>query len=121
MNKKKQLIIACIAIIAVLAFGLWGIDIFKSYLTVSQVKEGSYLGKIVEVKGRVKKGTVEVNATAVYFNLTDYINEIAVEYNGELPVQLAADREVIVTGILISQERIQASKIITSCTSKYIN
>lgn len=119
MNKKNQLIIACVAIIAVLFIGFWGVDIFKGYLTVSQVKQSNYLGKIIEVKGKVKKGTLQVNATSAYFILTDYVNDLSVEYKGELPVQLTADKEVIVTGTLISQEKIEASKIYTSCASKY--
>jgi cytochrome c-type biogenesis protein CcmE len=113
--------VACIAILAVLILSLWDVGIFKGYLTVSEVKQGNYLGKIIEVKGRVKKDTLEINTTGAYFNLTDYINEIAVEYNGDLPVRLAVDKEVIVTGALISREKILASKIVTSCTSKYIS
>ncbi len=119
MRKKNQLIIASVAVVAVLFAGLWGVDIFRSYLTVSDTKQSDYLGKIVEIKGRVKKGTVEENATITTFVLTDYSNDISVEYNGKLPVQLAADKEVFVTGTLISREKIEASKIVTGCSSKY--
>ena len=72
MRKKNQLIVASVAVVAVLFVGLWGVDIFKSYLTVSEAKQGDYLSKIVEIKGRVKKGTVQENATSTAFVLTDY-------------------------------------------------
>ncbi|UZE92196.1 MAG: cytochrome c maturation protein CcmE [Methanosarcinales archaeon] len=119
MKKRDKVIIGVAAVIIICIIGLWGVGT-TGYLTVSEVtSDPQYIGTEVQVKGIVKEGTLQVNLSETSFVLTDRSAEINVEYTGEKPVTLAGGKDVVVIGTLVSNEKIEARKIVIGCPSKY--
>jgi len=120
LKKRDKVIIGVAAVIIICTIGLWGVGT-TGYLTVSEVaSDPQYIGTEVQVKGIVKEGTLQVNLSETSFVLTDRSAEINVEYTGEKPVTLAGGKDVVVIGTLVSNEKIEARKILTECASKYV-
>jgi len=119
LKKRDKVIIGVVAVIIICIIGLWGVGT-TGYLTVSEVtSDPQYIGTEVQVKGIVKEDTLQVNLTSTLFVLTDRSVDINVIYTGEKPVNLASGKDVVVIGTLVSNEKIEARKILTECASKY--
>ncbi|MDI6902601.1 MAG: cytochrome c maturation protein CcmE [Methanocellales archaeon] len=119
MKKRNKVVLGIVAIVVIMIIGLWGID-FGGYLSVSEAKNPQYVGRDVEVKGIVKEGTLKIDVHSTSFVLTDGKADIQVEYIGDRPVNVAEGKDVVVYGKLISNEEIEARKIILGCPSKYV-
>jgi cytochrome c-type biogenesis protein CcmE len=84
--------------------------------------DATYVGKTVKVGGLVLKDSVKKDGKTVTFTIYEKDkkhSQITVVYSGQLPSQFGSDIEAIVDGKLVSQERIEADRLVTKCPSKY--
>ncbi len=92
------------------------------YLTVAEAADTETLGgtDIVRVKGTVRHGSVQWDATELRltFTLGDDQHHLPVRYHGIVPDLFAEDREIIVEGRL-GPTGITAEALLASCPSKY--
>jgi len=124
MDKKQKTLVAVIVIVAVSVIGLWGVDISQGYLMVSELTSDpqQYVGHKVDTMGSIKDGTLNITPDIISFVLTDLEDEtieIYVEYTGDLPAPLSEDKNVSLSGIMVSDNKIEANKIVVGCPSKY--
>lgn len=120
-GKKIYIIIGVIIIVVVLIIGFWGVHGGESYPTVSDVLKdvNKYLNKDVEVKGKVKKDSIDpMNRT---FILTDGDKDLKINYTDILPSNFEEEKEVVIRGKLFQRTELilEAEEIIVGCPSKY--
>ncbi|SES66847.1 cytochrome c-type biogenesis protein CcmE [Methanococcoides vulcani] len=124
MDKKRKTIFTIIAIIAVMAIGLWGVDVEQGYYTVSDITANpqEHLGQKVNTMGIVKNGSLSISPEMTTFTLADAEDEnyeINVEYSADLPANLAEGKSISLTGTMVSETMIDAEQIVMGCPSKY--
>lgn len=122
-NKKKKTLFAIAFISAVAVVGLYGVD-SSGYLSVSELLSDppAHVGQEVNAMGIVEYGSIEMVPGMTLFELRDEDVEslkVRVEYTGDLPSNLAEGAQVSISGIMVSEDTIEASKIVTGCPSKY--
>lgn len=69
--------------------------------------------------GTVANGSVTYKNTSIVFNLTDEETVIKVNYTGSPPQNFQEGTQVVVIGELISQNTLQAPRMLIKCPSKY--
>lgn len=121
LGKKIYIIIGVIIIVVVLIIGFWGVHGGESYPTVSDVLKdmNKYLDKDVEIKGNVKKDSIDLmNRT---FILTDGDKDLKINYTDLLPSNFEEEKEVVIRGRLYQRTELilEAEEIIVGCPSKY--
>jgi len=122
-NKKKKTLLAIAFIFSVAIVGLYGVD-SSGYLSVSELLSDphAHVGQEVNAMGIVEYGSVEMVPGMTMFELRDENAEslkVSVEYTGDLPSNLAEGEKVSISGTMVSEDTIEASKIVTGCPSKY--
>ena len=122
-NKKKKTLFAIAFIFAVSIVGLYGVD-SSGYLSVSELLSDplAHVGQEVNAMGIVEYGSLETVPGMTLFELRDEDAEnskVRVEYTGDLPSNLAEGAKVSISGTMVSEDTIEASKIVTGCPSKY--
>ncbi|WP_407357123.1 cytochrome c maturation protein CcmE [Methanolobus sp. WCC5] len=124
MDKKQKTIMA-IAFIAIVGFvGLWNVDLSQSYLMVSELSSdsGMYIGHDVNTMGVIKDGTLHISTGGTSFALLDLEDpsfEMNVEYTGSLPANLVEGQSISISGKMVSDDLIEANRIVMGCPSKY--
>lgn len=108
MNKRKQTrLFSIVGLLAIVSLGV--------YLILSNLEDNivffyppSDIEKIANSKGKVRVGgLVEENSiitlapNKIRFTLTDYQNNIIVEYTGILPVLFRAKQGIVAEGLLV--------------------
>ncbi|NYT19466.1 MAG: cytochrome c maturation protein CcmE [Methanosarcinales archaeon] len=124
MDKKRKTILTIIAIVAVMAIGLWGVDVEQGYYMVSDITTNpqEHMGQKVNTMGIVKNGSLIISPEMTTFTLVDAedeSSEINVEYTADLPANLAEGKSISLTGTMISETRLDAEQIVIGCPSKY--
>ncbi len=106
-----------------------------TFLAMSAVKEGwvyylpvdefasteKYHQQRVRLHGMVSTEDLEVSQGLMLakFNLLGENEHLRIEFNGVVPDQFQADREVVVEGRLDESGTFQADTLLTKCASKY--
>jgi cytochrome c-type biogenesis protein CcmE len=124
MNKKKKILLSLTFIAGVFFTGLYGINSSEGYFTVSELLSDPQvsIGQNVNVMGVVEYGSLEVAPERTVFELRDENNEnlkVHVEYAENLPSNLAEGKQVSISGTMVSESALEATKIVTGCPSKY--
>jgi cytochrome c-type biogenesis protein CcmE len=124
MDKKYKSVLAVAFIVVVGIVGLWNVDLSQGYLLVSELQEDpdKYVGQNVNTMGTVKNGTLNVSTSGISFMLEDPENdayELEVMYTGALPTNLVEGTGLSISGRMISENKIEANKIVMGCPSKY--
>lgn len=99
-------------------------DLSQGYPMISELREkpDKYVGHDVNTMGTIKNGTLDISTNGISFVLLDIEDEnfeIEVDYKGALPADLAEGKGISISGIMVSQNRIEANKIVMGCPSKY--
>ena len=122
MNKKTRMAAVAIILVATLGFVAYAmLNLFVDpYLSVDQVVENPdlYVGRSVQVKGAYQAGSLTTTSTNVTLIMEGENNTITVLILGETP-NLIDGQEIVAIGQLQSEYLIEATKILTSCPSKY--
>jgi cytochrome c-type biogenesis protein CcmE len=124
MDKKHKSVLAVAFIVVVGIVGLWNVDLSQGYLLVSELQEDpdKYVGQNVNTMGTVKNGTLNVSTSGISFMLEDPENEayeLEVVYTGALPANFVEGTGLSISGRMISENKIEANKIVMGCPSKY--
>ena len=124
MDKKQKTFVAIGVIVAVAIIGLWGVDFSQQYIMVSEITSNpdKYVGDKINTMGMIKNDTLVVTPDIISFVLVDAEDvtaEIYVEYTGDLPATLDEGKDVSMSGIMISADKIEATQIVVGCSSKY--
>ncbi|MBS3910077.1 MAG: cytochrome c maturation protein CcmE [Actinobacteria bacterium] len=124
-RSKTRLLAVTVVLLAVVGYMIYSsagstVAYFKDINEVTA--DSTYVGKTVKVGGLVLKDSVEKDGKTVTFKIYEKDrknSQITVVYSGQLPSQFGGDVEAIVDGKLVSQERIEADRLVTKCPSKY--
>ncbi|ATZ61097.2 MAG: cytochrome c maturation protein CcmE [Methanosarcinales archaeon Met12] len=120
MKKRDKAVIGVLLIVGLLIVMLWGVGT-GGYLSISEVtSDPQYIGRDVRLIGTVKEGTIQVNLSETSFVLTDGSADINVIYIGEAQVDITDGEGVVVIGTLVTNEKIEARKIIMRCPTMYV-
>jgi cytochrome c-type biogenesis protein CcmE len=119
----KLLIAGSVILAGVIILAVGGIrDGWVYFLPVDEfLSEPDRQGQRVRLHGVVASEALEVNRTLLLarFELTGETHRLPVEYEGVIPDQFMADREVVVEGALDETGIFQADTLLTKCASKY--
>lgn len=126
INLKKKTRVLLIAGILVVTVGFlsWGmLALFVDpYLSVDTVVENPelYLGKTLQVKGKLQPGSISINPGNVTLVLEGDNHTLLVIVETDLPT-LTDGQDMVAIGVLEDGEQltIRASEILAQCPSKY--
>lgn len=122
-SKSKKRLLAVTAVI----LGVIGYMIYSSsassiayHKTIGEISsDPSYIGKSVKVSGKVVKDSVVQEGNTCTFKIFDNDGQLTIVYTGQLPNQFGGDANVIVDGKLVSKDKIESTKMVAKCPSKY--
>ena len=92
------------------------------FISPTEIKE---LGEIDHIKkyrvgGMVKKNSVFMNSNHIIFTITDFKNEINVNFSGIIPNLFSEEKGVVVEGFLKDRNFLEASKILAKHDENYM-
>jgi cytochrome c-type biogenesis protein CcmE len=76
--------------------------------------------KKIRVGGRVKKDSINISANVVSFIITDFKNEINVDYSGAVPNLFSEGKGVVAEGFLKDKNYFSATKILAKHDENYM-
>jgi len=77
-------------------------------------------GKAMRVGGMVKKGSININQKDIQFIVTDFENEILINYSGTVPNLFAEEKGVVAEGKLIDKNFFIADRILAKHDENYM-
>ena len=92
---------------------------FISPTDIKELGEINY-NKKYRVGGMVKLNSVSMNTNQVSFIITDFKNEINVQYSGAIPNLFAEQKGVVAEGFLKDRFFLEASKILAKHDENYM-
>ena len=91
---------------------------FKSPTDVKFITELD--SKKIRIGGMVKKNSIKMSTDEVNFIITDFKNEINVNYSGVVPNLFSEGKGVVAEGFLKDRNFFQASKILAKHDENYM-
>ena len=91
---------------------------FKSPTDVKLITELD--SKKIRIGGMVKKDSIKMSTDEVNFIITDFKNEINVNYSGVVPNLFSEEKGVVAEGFLKDRNFFQASKILAKHDENYM-
>ncbi len=128
MGRQLKFIAGISLIIATVGYLVWtSVDQTKMYMITVPEFLGSgeaYANSTVRIAGKVAPGSMQWDSTTrdLRFTVVDMNGqpgEVKVQYEGLLPDMFAENRDVVVEGFYTSVSPFKATKVMTSCPSKY--
>ena len=92
---------------------------FKSPTDIKNLNEIKNAQKI-RVGGMVKKNSIKINVTEIFFVITDFKNELLVTFNGSVPNLFEEGKGVVAEGILKDKSFLNADKILAKHDENYM-
>jgi len=92
---------------------------FISPTEIKEIGEINY-NKKYRVGGMVKKNSVSMDSDQIKFTITDFKNEINVNYSGVIPNLFSEEKGVVVEGFLKDKNFLKASKILAKHDENYM-
>ena len=92
---------------------------FISPTDIKKLPEINY-NKKYRVGGMVKKNSITMTSNQVNFIITDYKNNISVEFSGVVPNLFAEEKGVVAEGFLKDRNFLEASKILAKHDENYM-
>ena len=91
------------------------------FLSPSEIKNlGEINPKKIRVGGMVKKHSIKVNSDEIYFIITDFKNQISVNYKGFVPNLFEEEKGVVAEGYLKDRNYLRATKILAKHDENYM-
>jgi len=126
MNNKRKLIKTIIAVIIIVAGGLYLVgqaakSSWAYYYDVDEFLQEPKVGSVVRLAGIVEDGSIVKDTAAgkMEFVLLGQSGSVAVNYEGIIAKNFQAGREVVVEGTMGTDGKFKAKQLITRCESKY--
>lgn len=126
-KRHKKFILIVTSVIGVSVAGLFILDALEDsvafFYSPAEVKEGKApANRVFRLGGMVKKGSVKKSGDSlkVWFVVTDFKNDISVQYEGILPDLFREGQSVVTQGRLIDSENFKASEVLAKHDEKYI-
>ena len=91
---------------------------FKSPTEIKVLSEVTK--KKIRVGGMVKKNSININQSEVNFVITDFKNELIVNYKGSIPNLFEEEKGVVAEGFLQDRNYIKAVKILAKHDENYM-
>ena len=92
---------------------------FKSPTDIKNLNEIKNAQKI-RVGGMVKKNSIKINDKEIFFIITDFKNELLVNFNGSVPNLFEEGKGVVAEGILKDKSFLNADKILAKHDENYM-
>ena len=92
---------------------------FKSPTDIKNLNEIKNAQKI-RVGGMVKKNSIKINDKEIFFVITDFKNELLVNFNGSVPNLFEEGKCVVAEGILKDKSFLNADKILAKHDENYM-
>ena len=91
---------------------------FKSPTEIKNLSELE--NKKIRVGGMVKKNSIEINETEVNFIITDFKNELIVNFTGSVPNLFEEGKGVVAEGFIQDRNYFKATKILAKHDENYM-
>ena len=91
---------------------------FKSPTEIKNLSELD--SKKIRVGGMVKKSSIKTNDTEINFVITDFKNELLVNFKGSVPNLFEEGKGAVIEGILQDRNYIKADKILAKHDENYM-
>ena len=92
---------------------------FKSPTDIKNLNEIKNAQKII-VGGMVKKNSIKINDKEIFFVITDFKNELLVNFNGSVPNLFEEGKGVVAEGFLKDKSFLNADKILAKHDENYM-
>ncbi len=92
---------------------------FKSPSDIKNLNEIKNAQKI-RVGGMVKKNSIKINDKEIFFVITDFKNELLVNFNGTVPNLFEEGKGVVAEGFLKDKSFLNADKILAKHDENYM-
>ena len=92
---------------------------FKSPTDIKNLNEIKNVKKI-RVGGMVKKNSIKINDKEIFFVITDFKNELLVNFNGSVPNLFEEGKGVVAEGFLKDKSFLNADKILAKHDENYM-
>ena len=92
---------------------------FKSPTDIKNLNEIKNAQKI-RVGGMVKKNSIKINDKEIFFVITDFKNELLVNFNGSVPNLFEEGKGVVAEGFLKDKSFLSADKILAKHDENYM-
>ena len=92
---------------------------FKSPTDIKNLNEIKNAQKI-RVGGMVKKNSIKINDKEIFFVITDFKNELLVDFNGSVPNLFEEGKGVVAEGFLKDKSFLNADKILAKHDENYM-
>ncbi len=92
---------------------------FKSPTDIKNLNEIKNAQKI-RVGGMVKKNSIKINDKEIFFVITDFKNELLVNFNGSVPNLFEEGKGVVAEGFLKDKSFLNADKILAKHDESYM-
>ena len=92
---------------------------FKSPTDIKNLNEIKNAEKI-RVGGMVKKNSIKINDKEIFFVITDFKNELLVNFNGSVPNLFEEGKGVVAEGFLKDKSFLNADKILAKHDENYM-
>ena len=92
---------------------------FKSPTDIKNLNEIKIAQKI-RVGGMVKKNSIKINDKEIFFIITDFKNELLVNFNGSVPNLFEEGKGVVAEGFLKDKSFLNADKILAKHDENYM-
>ncbi|MDC0163723.1 cytochrome c maturation protein CcmE [Candidatus Pelagibacter sp.] len=128
MYGKKVKLRAFFVLLIFFSLVLTAFLIFKSleenvvyFKSPTEIKNLSELeNKKIRVGGMVKKNSIEINETEVNFIITDFKNELIVNFTGSVPNLFEEGKGVVAEGFIQDRNYFKATKILAKHDENYM-
>lgn len=128
MKPKHQRAMKLIAMVLSIALGIGIIaytfnDNIVFFFSPSDLKERNIQpsSKILRVGGLVKEGSIQnIADNTITFTITDYQNELEVEYTGLIPNLFKELQGTVATGTLVSNSKFKADELLAKHDENYM-
>ena len=92
---------------------------FKSPTDIKNLNEIK-IAQGIRVGGMVKKNSIKINDKEIFFIITDFKNELLVNFNGSVPNLFEEGKGVVAEGFLKDKSFLNADKILAKHDENYM-
>ena len=85
-----------------------------------KINQNINFDKKIRVGGMVKKNSIKINDKEIFFVITDFKNELLVNFNGSVPNLFEEGKGVVAEGFLKDKSFLNADKILAKHDENYM-